>query len=292
MTAEWSSKRVATSLVADARGLRDKAWVLRYLASRQRVGGHRPLAWMAPTPSRLSWHSSPSRLAASVEAGGLSSWYEIAHRMAYAPTRSFHPQPGWVVVDVGANIGAYSAWAVGAMKGSGTLLAIEPNPVSFERLVRTLEGVSVKSAAMQIACGDIDADVALHFEPGFSVSSSVRPFASASQRVNVRMRRLDDIVAERAIEHLDILKIDVEGAEELVLRGASITLLSTDRVILETTADIAPAIQHLMDDAGLTMVHEQVDHWGVTGLRLIAFERSGGVVPSREGLRPSGRSTR
>lgn len=277
--------RVVRSLVADARGLRNKGWVLLYFASRQQVAGHRPLKWLAPLPRILSWRSSHSPLSVSIESGGLSSWYEIAHREAYAPAEGFRPRPGWVVVDVGANIGAYSAWIAGGLEGSGVLLAIEPNPVSFERLAITLEGLSVDASALQVACGDTDAEVALHFEPGFTVASSVRPFANASERVSIRMRRLDDIVRERGIEHIDILKIDVEGAEELVLRGAGQILRCTDRVILETTADIRPAVHGIMQDVGLTLVREQIDHWGVAGLSLIAYERGGsgrGLVPSTD----------
>ena len=267
--------RGALSLVGDACGLRNKAWIVLYFASRQQVAGHHPLRWLAPPPQTLFWHSSISPLSVSVESGGLSSWYEIAHQQAYAPTEDFRPRPGWVVVDVGANIGAYSAWAAVGLDGSGALLAIEPNPVSFERLVATLERLAVAASALQVACGDRDAEVSLHFEPGFTVSSSVRPFATASRRMSVHMRTLDDIVRERDIRHIDILKIDVEGAEELVLRGAARILPDTDRIILETTADVRPAIHRILEDSGFAMVQERVDHWGVEGLRLIAYGRSG-----------------
>lgn len=273
MTGEWSPVRVVTSLVGDARGLRDKGWVLLYFASRRHVAGHRPLKWLAPRPRSLSWRSSDSPLSVSVESGGLSSWYEIAHRGAYAPTEAFRPRPGWVVVDVGANIGAYSAWAAARLNGSGSLVAIEPNPVSFGRLTTTLGLLAVESSALQVACGDADTEVALHFEPGFTVSSSIRSFANASEHIRVHMRTLDDIVRELGIEHVDILKIDVEGAEELVLRGARQSLRNTDRVILETTSDIRPTIDRIMEDSGFTMVGEKPDHWGVVGLSLVAYGR-------------------
>ena len=285
MTSEWSPVRVVSSLVGDARGLRNKGWILLYFGSRQHVSGRRALKWLAPRPRTLTWHSSSSPLSVSVESGGLSSWYEIAHLRAYAPMEGFRPRPGWVVMDVGANIGAYSAWAAAQMKGSGVLLAIEPNPICFARLAVTLEGISGDASALQVACGDADAAVALHFEPGFTVSSSVRPFANASERVSVRMRRLDEIATERGIEHIDILKIDVEGAEDLVLRGAERILPHTDRIILETTADMRPAIQRITQDAGFAVVGERVDHWGVAGLSLIAYERDGSVrdlAPSAE----------
>ena len=275
MTRAWSPLRAVAALVGDARGLRNKAWVVRYFASRQQVAGHDLLRWLSPRPRTLSWHSSLNPLSVSVESGGLSSWYEIAHRHAYAPTQDFHPRPGWVVVDVGANIGAYSAWAAAGLNGLGTLVAIEPNPVCFERLAATLERLAVDASALQVACGDRDAAVTLHFVPGFTVSSSIRPFARASTRMDVRMRTLDDIVRELGVEHIDILKIDVEGAEELVLLGASRILSDTDRIVLETTADVRPAIHRIMQDSGFAMVREQVDHWGVEGLRLIAYGRNG-----------------
>lgn len=273
MSDRWTAVDVVPTLVADARGWRDKVWVILYFVARLKVFGHHPLAWLAPGPRALRWRSVSTPLAVSVASGGLSVWYEIAHRNSYAPTDAFRPRPGWTVVDVGANIGAYSVWAASSMGSEGLIVAIEPNPVSQERLRASLSGLTVSHAAIEQACGAAAGEVTLHFEPGYTVSSSVVPFAEASNHVLVTMRPLDDIVREQGVGQIDMLKIDVEGAEEDVLAGASDALARTARVILETTEASEPGVRATLADQGFSLVHEEVEHWSVAGLKLLAFER-------------------
>lgn len=273
MTDRWSAMRVVPSLVADARGWRDKAWVILYFVARQQVFGRGLLGWLAPSPRTLSWRSGPAQLAVSVASGGLSVWYEIAHRESYAPLQDFRPRPGWNVVDVGANIGAYSIWAASSMRSSGRIIAIEPNPVSYERLIQSFQHVAVPHATVQAACGDRDGEITLHFEAGYTVSSSVIPFAAASETARVIMRTLDDILLEEAVGRIDVLKIDVEGAEEHVLAGASDALQQTRRVILETTGATEAGVRAILDKHGFVSIHEEDDHWSVSGLKLLAFQR-------------------
>ena len=261
------------SLIADARGWRDKVWILLYFAARQQILGGRPLSWLTPSTRSLRWRSAPTPLAVSVASGGLSVWYEISHRDSYAPVEAFRPKPGWTVVDIGANIGAYSVWAASSMESSGRIVAIEPNPVSHEHLLSSLDYLSVPHVAIRAACGDTTGEVTLHFEPGFTVSSSVVPFAAGSMSVHVAMRRLDDILRDEGVEHIDVMKIDVEGAEELVLAGAGDALGRTDRVILETSAATEAGVRSVMSDRGFVVAHEEDEHWAVAGLKLLAFQR-------------------
>ena len=198
----------------------------------------------------------------------------------YAPERRFVPQPGWTVVDVGANIGAFSVWAAGMMGASGRLLAIEPNPVSFRELRRSLDELAVDATAFAVACGDVEGEVTLHFQPGYTVSSSLTSFDAATESATVPMRRLDALLGETGISHVDLLKIDVEGAEELVLRGAGEALSRISRVVLETTHDdIGRGVRAVMDASGFTLIHDESRHWSIAGLELLAYERSAGPDP-------------
>lgn len=276
----WAPLRVVLALLGDARTARDRVWVALYFASRLRIFGIPPLAALRPRPRRLRWRSSPTPLSVSVESGGLSAWYETSILQVYAPERRFVPQPGWAVVDVGANIGAFSVWAAGKMGASGRLLAIEPNPVSFRELRRSLDELAVHATAFAVACGDVEGEVTLHFQPGYTVSSSLTSFDAASESATVPMRRLDAILGETGISHVDLLKIDVEGAEELVLRGAGDALRRIDRVVLETTHDdIGRGVRSLMDASGFTLIHDESRHWSIAGLELLAYERSAGPDP-------------
>ena len=273
----WAPLRVVLALIGDARTARDKVWVALYFTSRLRIFGVPALAALRPRPRLLRWRSAPTPLSVSVESGGLSAWYETSILQVYAPERQFVPQQGWTVVDVGANIGAFSVWAAANMGSSGRLLAIEPNPVSFRELRRSLDELTVDAAAFAVACGDVEGEVTLHFQPGYTVSSSLTSFAAGTESATVPMRRLDALLGETGISHVDLLKIDVEGAEELVLRGAGEALSRIDRVVLETTHDdIGRGVRAVMDGSGFTLVHDESRHWAIAGLELLAFERSAG----------------
>ena len=265
------------ALLQDARDLRDKVWILSYFVSRLGVAGSHPFAALGPRARSICWHSSPARLRVSTQSGGLSAWYETSLQHVYAPRPDFFPQPDWTVVDVGANIGAYSAWVAGLLGEAGRLLAIEPNPVSFAQLKRSIGSVPAASTALGVACGEVDGELVLYSEPGYTVSSSFTAFELASRSDPVRVRRLDDISREHDISHVDLLKIDVEGAEALVLRGAEETLARTDRVILETTADdLVSAVTELLHAHGFELVHRESDHWSIKDLEILAFRRASG----------------
>lgn len=270
----WFAPRVVLALISDARTLRDRIWIVLYFVTRLRIRGARPFAAMAPRPRKLSWTSATASLFVSVESGGLSPWYETSILQVYAPTDAFVPRAGWTVVDVGANIGAYSVWAGAQIGPSGRLLAVEPNPVSFELLRRSLDALPMHVTAVPAACGDTDGEVTLHFERGYTVSSSITEFASATESVPTRMRRLEDLLREASIERVDILKIDVEGAEELVLRGAGPSIANVARVVLETTeGSIGSAVRALLASHGFSLAHEEQRHWAIEGLELLAFEK-------------------
>jgi FkbM family methyltransferase len=193
---------------------------------------------------------------------------------AYAAVVAQRPQEGSIVVDVGANIGVFSLWAAKFIGMTGRLVAIEPNPVSYPHLQRSLRSLRIPVDSLSVACGEGETNAVLHFESGFTVSSSLDPFAQADQSANVRVRRLDTILQELGIDHVDMLKIDVEGAEEAVLRGADRILSATDLIAVETTdGTVGAGVRRYLSQRGFEVVAEETDHWGVPGLQLIGFRR-------------------
>jgi FkbM family methyltransferase len=270
----WSPLVVVPALLRDAQTWRDRGWIVLYFTSRLRLGRLMPFRWLAPRPRPLAFRSNPAPLSVSIQSGGLSTWYEISLLEAYASVVAHRPQAGSVVVDVGANIGVFSLWAAKLIGSSGRLIAIEPNPVSFAHLQRSLRSLTIPVDSLSVACGETETNAVLHFESGFTVSSSLEPFAEADQSASVQVRRLDRILEELGIDHVDMLKIDVEGAEEAVLRGADRILPATDRIAVETTdGEIGANIRSLLTECGFEIVAEEVDHWGVPGLQLIGFRR-------------------
>lgn len=132
-----------------------------------------------------------------------------------------HLRPGMTAIDVGANIGYHSIPMAKAVGAKGRVVAIEPAPRALARLQRNLAlndvaNVSVVASAL----GDQDVDaVTLPIQSSYPLRGGgvVEPVAT-------RLSRLDTIVAEQSLGWVDLVKIDVDGQEARVLRGARGTL--------------------------------------------------------------------
>jgi FkbM family methyltransferase len=136
--------------------------------------------------------------------------------------------PGAVFLDIGAHIGYYTLKASPRVGSQGRVIAFEPNP----RTVALLgEHVSVNHASNvvvePIACTDTEQMLTLFdaTDEGNSGASSLSSRnAQSSAGTTVKGRPIDDVVSELGLNRVDLMKIDVEGAELIVLRGAIKTL--------------------------------------------------------------------
>ena len=129
---------------------------------------------------------------------------------------------GGAFLDVGAHAGYFSLLASNRVGPSGRVFAIEPNPRTFATLERHLTQNAV-SNVHAVMCGLAGADgvLALHLPPSqLDYNATMLPRAGWT-RTEVPVRRLDDCVREWKINRIDLMKIDVEGAEPLVLAGGT-----------------------------------------------------------------------
>jgi FkbM family methyltransferase len=150
----------------------------------------------------------------------------------YANIARFLP-PGGGFVDVGGNAGDFSVWAAHVGGPEARVLAIEAEPRNAEWLRRTvrrngLDGrVSVVHAAATDSTGTVELLVTAKNGTHSIVESELHVAHDAFRpvrRESVPARRLDDLVAESPLTRVDVVKIDVEGAEMHVLRGATALL--------------------------------------------------------------------
>ncbi len=129
--------------------------------------------------------------------------------------------------DVGAHAGYFSLLASAHVGLSGRVFAIEPNPKTFATLERHLALNRVANVrALMCGLADKPGSLTLHAPPSqIDYNATVLPRADWT-RVDVPARTLDDCVREWAIDRIDLMKIDVEGAEPLVLAGGTRSLSS------------------------------------------------------------------
>jgi len=133
--------------------------------------------------------------------------------------------PGGSFVDVGANWGYFTLLALHLVGRSGRVLALEPDPRCFARLLRNLRHNHAESTLAE-HCAAVDFPGRFHlraYDPAggnFGVSRLVAD-GHGVDVADVRGERLDDLLGRHALREVDVLKMDVEGAEWLALRGAA-----------------------------------------------------------------------
>lgn len=191
--------------------------------------------------------------------------------------------PGMTVVDVGANHGLFTLEAAHFIGPSGTIHAFEPAPATRERLkanlkANGLEGVHVFDAAL----GDHTGSAALRVHHEWTGLNTLareditwnRSKLQADEIVEVPLTSLDAHAREHGLDRIDFLKIDVEGFELAVLRGAR-ELLAGRRVrwVLLEVGDVTCANAHV-DPRDL------LNELGRHGYELHAITSSGTTGPA------------
>lgn len=131
-------------------------------------------------------------------------------------------RPGFVFIDIGANIGGYCLFAGANAGPQARILAIEPQPQIFERLVYNIrQNPFATIKALNCAVADKDGEISLFVDSHNQGETSMRMVNSstAGQVLRVPAFALAGLLAHEGIERVDAVKLDVEGAEDLILEA-------------------------------------------------------------------------
>ncbi len=123
-------------------------------------------------------------------------------------------------VDVGADAGGYALFVAAHAGPRVRILAIEPQPDIFERLVYNIrENGFFTVKALACAVADREGVVTLFVNPANSGETSMRVVNAhaRARQLTVQARALAPLLAEEGFGTVDAMKIDVEGAEDLIL---------------------------------------------------------------------------
>lgn len=132
---------------------------------------------------------------------------------------------GGVFLDIGANVGIYTLTALTQHGFAGRILAFEPNPVTRIRLQTNLSANGCASddprvQVMPIGIADTHSQFTLQLDAANLGASSInshnrsRHAADPAQQVVIQCKPLLDVLAEENVQHIDVIKIDIEGAED------------------------------------------------------------------------------
>jgi FkbM family methyltransferase len=183
--------------------------------------------------------------------------------------------PGDVVADVGANLGYMSSLAAARVGPAGRVLAFEPHPRAYELLERNVGrwrdvesagAVELRRVALSDAAGEGELFSGGTSEFDMAVASlgdeGGAPAGAGSEGIKVQLARLDEIPD---LEQLGVVKIDVEGHEANVLRGAGGLLESgaIRDVVFEDHDDYPSEATRVVEDAGYELISLDNDLWGL-----------------------------
>jgi FkbM family methyltransferase len=200
--------------------------------------------------------------------GDITNLTNLLYRRVYALPRS--PADG-AVLDVGGNIGMAAVWFRAILPG---------RPIHcFEPLVENARLIALncpEAVVHPVAVGAAGGELVLDVDEDAVMASSV-PWMPVAEQRRVEMVCLDDHIRAHGIERIAVLKIDAEGMELDVLRGAQETLLRTDQVVLETHGiDRHAATISALTEAGFGIPQQE---FGVTtGMVFGARERAGATA--------------
>jgi len=217
-------------------------------------------------------------------------------------------KPGMVFVDAGAHEGLYSVFAAIRTAPGGRVLAIEPSARERSICEANLELNSCAATVIPCALAAAEGEAKFLLAQGHrSGHNTLGAFAwggvHTASRQTVSVRSLDSLAAEYGLERLDVLKMDIEGAETQALRGGvrvfgelrpvvivevsprSLEAQGSSREeLLATFEELGYGLHHFAYETGLLAPGAD----GQTGDNLVAIPKE---LASPAGFEPADRST-
>ncbi len=150
-------------------------------------------------------------------------------------------KPGMTVIDIGANIGYFTLLSARIVGENGKVFAFEPLPQNYKVLSKNISTNNFKNvSAFQKAVSNSAGMLELYFNAKETGTPSlVGKSSSLSMHVSVETVTIDDFLKDQ-LGKVDLIKIDVEGAEMMVLSGMLGIIKSSPsaRIICEFCPDV------------------------------------------------------
>ena len=177
--------------------------------------------------------------------------------------------PAWLVseprtiVDLGGNVGLASL-ALAAQFPNARIISVEPQPESASLLTYNLLCLGERAHVWEAAVSDQTGTMRLALANEHYNASLVR---SGATGIDVRTVTVDEILTSEEITVIDVMKIDIEGAEKLILRGSPDWLKKVNLLLIELhegydfdqlSSDLAPAGLQVLRRGAATAIARRI----------------------------------
>ena len=200
--------------------------------------------------------------------------YEPATTLLFQETL----QSGMVVIDIGAHVGYYTLLAAKLVGPTGKVYAFEPAPENYATLLKNIKLNNYGNiAAARMALSDRRGDSVIYLSGLDTGRHSLYQHGLPEQgNTLVETTTLDHFMESQDWPQIDLIKIDVEGAEVAVLDGMCQFLLRSPQ--LKLVIELNPA---LLQSAGVTP-NGFLDKVRSLGFKMCAIDDSNGPTPLAE----------
>lgn len=171
----------------------------------------------------------------------IDTYLEIFRNRAHMETEGFDGKGAKVVVDAGANEGYYTL-KIKRRNPKARVIAVEPMPKTIEVLKKNLKANGFEDVeVVRAALGAKNGRATLEFVPEITVIAAKRIYDQPRdwlpkkriRKLNVRQMTLPSLCAEKGIDEIDLLKLDVEASEMEILKGAKKMLPKIRKMVIE-----------------------------------------------------------
>lgn len=138
---------------------------------------------------------------------------------------------GQTFLDIGAYVGSYSVWASKRVGRGGMVIAVEPHPGNFKMLLINTRKTNI--IPVNVALWNKETMLNLHLSSYPSMHSLMYNYNYKEACIKVKALTLDSLIRILNVPRVDVVKIDVEGAELEVLEGAKQVLKYLKVILVE-----------------------------------------------------------
>ncbi|HVP73931.1 MAG TPA: FkbM family methyltransferase [Phycisphaerales bacterium] len=205
-------------------------------------------------------------------------WFEFAEQAFWW----LYLRPGDSVIDCGAHVGLFTLLASQAVGEYGRVIALEPNPATAALLRKNADAIGARNIeVIEAAAASRPGSLTLHAGAGktSAYSSSVAGVAGASD-IKVKAVTIDDLVRDRHVESIAMLKLDVEGAELDAWKGCSQTV-KANRIAL-AMVEFTEANQRAAGASSDALV----EAWSSSGFQFHRFNAQARQIEPADVLEP------